>query len=267
MKLGASVSGFFEILYQEAIDALGASTIQTFELSPKVFFRGALQDEFNAMLRDTGKKAASYHIPYGLGFDISRLDEAIRQEAVANTVNLLDHAAVFNCGIIVIHASYGPIADDERSPRIDQARRSLDELEKELTARGQRLAVELLPRHCIGNKVEELMSILKDHSDTFGVCLDTNHFTWGIEKLIPSVAQFGKRLITTHIADYLGEDEMHIVPGEGKVDWPGFAQALIAADYQGPFNYEINRFPISPEKRIRSVEDSYRRIFKPIFEP
>ena len=267
MKLGASISGFFDILYQEAIDALGASTIQTFELSPNIFYKRAMQDEFNAMLRDTGKKAASYHIPYGLGYDISRLDETIRREAVQHTVSLLDHAAFFNCGIIVIHASFGPIADDERGKRVDQARRSLDELEKELIARGQRLAVELLPRHCIGNKVEELMSILKDQSDTFGVCLDTNHFTWGIEKLIPSVAQFGKRLITTHIADYLGEDEMHIVPGEGKVDWPGFARALIAADYQGPFNYEINRFPISPEKRIRSVEDSYRRIFKPIFEP
>ena len=103
MKLGASVSGFFDILYQEAIDALGASTIQTFELSPKVFFRRTMQDEFNAMLRDTGKKAASYHIPYGLGFDISRLDESIRREAVQHTVSLLDHAAFFNYYLSVIY--------------------------------------------------------------------------------------------------------------------------------------------------------------------
>ncbi len=265
MELGASISGLYDMLYQEAIDALGQSAIQTFELSPGVFYKKTMHDEFNAMLKETGKIAASYHIPYGLGYDISRLDETIRKEAIEHTIPLLDDAACFNCGIIVMHASFGPIEDYERATRIEQARRSLDELEDKLVARRQRLAVELLPRHCIGHSVEEIMAILEGKSDVFGVCLDTNHFTWGMEKLIPSVAQFGKRLLTLHVADYYGEDEMHIVPGEGKVDWPGFANALLAAEYKGPFNYEINRFPISPERRIKSIEESYARIFEPIF--
>ncbi len=269
MTLGVSVKTIANPLTDEALDVLEHSGFETFETNPVNFqtpvFDHRLVEKFIAMKRRTGKNSPTFHAPYGGDWDLSALDENARRKAVSKLLELFPLATELEAEIIVEHPSGEPVRPEERAERIAQLRKSLAELREPLLAAGYKLALELLPRTCLGNTAAELLAILNGFGDEFGVCLDVNHLMGRIRELPDEVRLLGDRLLSLHISDYDGVDECHFMPGTCSIDWPPFIKALRDIGYGGVFNYEM-RLKGSPAERADATEKNFSTLFAPLFE-
>ena len=267
MTLGVSVKTIANPLTDEALDVLEHSGFETFETNPVNFqtpgFDHGLVDKFIAMKRRTRKTSPTFHAPYGGDWDLSALDENARRKAVSKLLDLFPLAAELETEIVVEHPSGEPVLPEVRDARIGQLRKSLAELREPLREDGFRLALELLPRTCLGNAAAELLAILEGFDETFGVCLDVNHLMGRIRKLPDETRLLGDRLLSLHISDYDGVDECHFMPGTCAIDWPPFITALHDIGYDGVFNYEM-RLTGSPAERAHATEDNFKTLFLPI---
>jgi len=265
--LGTSLSSLCNtLLERDLLKALRNSKVQTFELNAHMFdydYDGAIRREFKAMLADTGKKVISFHIPFSGVDDLSNPDETTRKWAISRFRAHYPVIREFGCKFIVLHPSteIRTNVKAERDERINCLRKSLREVEGELKELNVQLALEFLPRLCIGNKLADMDQILEGMDlNIFGVCFDVNHIMNQFP-LIPEITRkLGKRLFTTHISDYNGIDECHWLPGMGVIDWQGFVEALRDIDYRGPFNYEIKIQEGNCERRVRTLEENFARI-------
>ena len=269
MTLGISVKTIANPLTDEALEVLEHSGFETFETNPVNFqttgFDHGLVDKFIAMKRRTGKTSPTFHAPYGGDWDLSALDEDARRKAVAKLLGLFPLATELKTEIIVEHPSGEPVRPEERDARIGQLRKSLAELHEPLREAGFKLALELLPRTCLGNTAAELLAILDGFDDTFGVCLDVNHLMGRIRELPDETRLLGNRLLSLHISDYDGVDECHFMPGTCAIDWPPFIKALHDIGYAGVFNYEM-RLKGSPAERAEATEANFHTMFLPLGE-
>lgn len=180
----------------------------------------------------------SYHLPY-MPFrevDISSADPELRAKTVALFTRLIEKAADVGMDKFVVHPSGEPVADNERSDRLQYAMESLDTLAEAAAKHGAVIAVEDLPRTCLGNTAEEIGRLLSAN-DKLRVCFDSNHLLKGSN--LDFIEAFADKIVTVHISDYDFTNEKHWLPGEGKVDWQSVYQALQQAGYRGVWLYEI----------------------------
>ena len=243
-QLGVSLHCIAKPVDGDLLHALRDSDVATLELSPTLFPSDAsTRMALRATMLTAGIRAATVHAIFGGSLDISSPDDAVQARGLRAYREALHLAVEFEAGMVVVHPSAEPITDDERPARLTrsiEALRSLTDPAREL---GVRIAVELLPRTCLGNTASELQRIIADlDPDVFGICLDVNHLMDRPDTLPDVVRQLGPQLITLHLSDYDGIDEKHWPPGQGVLDWGAFLQALRDIDYAGPFNYEA-RFP------------------------
>lgn len=258
-KLGASLHTITDSLTAEALQAVADSRIATLELWPALFAgKGDPAAALRGMLARTGIRAMSVHATFGGRHDISVMDQEAQRFAIAETLSAVNLAAEFGAPLVVVHASAEPITPEERGARRAQARRALEEIGAHAARKGRRIAVELLPRSCVGNTASELLSLLEGlPNETFGVCLDTNHGMDRYRDLPADIRRLGDRLITTHLSDYDGVDEKHWLPGAGVIAWPEVLAAFAEIGYAGPFNFECGFKDRAPEARIRALEASF----------
>ncbi len=199
----------------------------------------------------------SVHAPFSKEIDISRIDGG-HEFAINKILKALELANQMDAGILVIHGSSEPIKDD-RPQRIAQCKQSLNTLVNEASKLNIRLALELLPRTCLGNTEEELELLLDGISEECaGFCLDTNH-PRDPGQLNDIVRKLGKRIITLHISDYDGIDEKHWMPFKGIINWGDFVNALGSIGYSGAFIYEIN---LSKEGNIEDIIENFQKIIE-----
>jgi sugar phosphate isomerase/epimerase len=264
--LGASITGLTEELSLSDIDVLGKCRISTFELNPRNFTRDydrSIRGRFKTMLQKTAKRAVSYHVPFAAYDDISAVEEDIRQMAVSRLRVSLADAVYFNCELLVVHPSTEPISlnPERRQAHIRQLRKSMAELEQDLIANNLTMALENLPRSCMGNTLDEIRAMLEDTDPAiFSVCLDVNHVMERYRELPDMIMSLKDRLKTLHISDYDGVDERHWAPGTGVINWQEVLQALDAIDYRGPFNYELAQKPL--EEQILILENNFEMMQK-----
>jgi len=182
-----------------------------------------------------GLRLPSCHAPFG-ATDLSSVDEAVRRASVETVTEVFALARDLGAGIVVVHAGTEPPEEADRGLLTNQALKSLDTLAPRADVRGVRIALEMLPRTCIPNRVAEMLHMLETLGGRIGVCYDINHA--GLYEDVPwSVTTLGSHLITTHISDHDGQ-ERHWLPGRGMVDWPAFIRALDKIGYDGPLMHE-----------------------------
>lgn len=261
LQLGISLHTISPVLDEELLDLIAQSSMATCEINPNLFDRPD-GEGWRARLLDTltqaGIKVKTFHIPYGDDTDASRLDPEGRARAILRIKDYIDQAVQLGAPMAVLHGSFEPVLDTERSQRLALLRDALQELEPYARERSFRIAVELLPRSCLGNTIPELLDLVADRDPAvIGVCLDVNHMMHRAAELPAAVRQLGRRLFTLHISDYDSVDEKHWLPGDGVIDWPALLEALAASDYEGPFNYEVVPGPRSPAEHLKAIEDNF----------
>jgi len=196
--------------------------------------------EAERALAATGVASKSVHLDFGDHYDFSSLDEGLRRRAVEDAKTALRACRALGAAIAVVHGSDEPVADGDRAGRLGILNASLAELCQAARDNGVRLALELLPRTCLGHTSAEALAAVKGlAAETIGFCVDTNHVNIR-EDPAAVVWSLGRRILTFHISDNDGVDERHWFPFEGVIDWKSFMAAVKGIGYEGQFIFETS---------------------------
>lgn len=117
-----------------------------------------------------------------------------------------------------------------------------------------------------GTSVEDLIH-LADELDE-GICWDTGHAHISMQDQYKSLIKIGKRLRLLHVNDNFAEDDVHLPPFVGNVDWNGFIRGLKEVGYQGDMNLEVTckQMPVSLWKPYAQVIAQAGRTLIELFE-
>jgi len=246
----------------ETVRLLAGSSVKAVELWEPTFGKDeAYVAEMRRLLADAGVEARTVHADFSGALDISSPDPAVRSAGIEAIGVALDLAQRMGSEIVVVHPSSEPIAAADRPSRMAQAKASVQILAGMAGDAGCRIALELLPRTCLGRSVEELLSLLEGvDAATAGVCLDVNHMMGDYAALSDAVRTLGTRLIALHCSDYDGVDERHWPPGRGVIDWPAFLAALRDVAFPGPLHYEASLDGETPAERLAFLEANYAQL-------
>lgn len=180
-------------------------------------------------------KLNSIHLPFCPFTEIDISNPDLADHTVEYYRDLIEKGAEIGIKIFVLHPSGEPIRK-ERELRMETAKKSLARLAEIAAANGAVIAVENLPRTCLGKNSAEIAELISAHED-LRVCFDTNHLL--DEPTADFVRNIGNKIITLHVSDYDFVNERHWLPGEGKIDWQELLVLLREIGYSGPWMYEM----------------------------
>lgn len=248
----------------DTIGILGGSSVKAVELWEPTFGKdvGHVQEARRALAM-AGVEPRTAHANFGGSLDISSPDPAIRSAGMQAIGVALDLAVRIGARMVIVHPSSEPISSDARDERMKQSKRGIETIAEMVRQAGCRVAIELLPRTCLGRSVAELLSLLEGMDvETAGVCLDTNHLMDGFASLPEVVRSLGPRLFALHCSDYDGVDGKHWPPLRGVIDWAAFLSALRATGFSGPLHYEAALDGQTPAERLAFLEANFSQLMK-----
>lgn len=269
-KVGTS-SGLFNDFSLQEFNEFKANGIAYIEIGSGVF-RNKTDAECEAWISDikskteaSGIQVWSVHLPFSRVYDISSVNDTDRVNMIMECTRIMNLCSPLKVQKFVIHPSAEPIPDSIRSIRMGNSISSLKILSEEVKKVDGQLAVECLPRTCLGNTADELLDIVNSVNNGLGICFDTNHLLK--EKPEDFAAKAGTLIVTLHVSDYDGIDERHWLPGQGIINWTNVVAELAKSGYDGPFMFEASRRKpasdgtVDPSKlAIRELYESFNVI-------
>lgn len=225
-------------LTEEGFRSLNESGIEVVEISHPDYSSFDFKKVKNTA-ENAGVRIWSVHLPF-MPFseiDISSPDRNLRESTVSVLNEIIEKAGDAGIDKFIIHPSGEPIDDFEREERMKCSMESLDLLAEKAKKAGGVIAVEDLPRTCLGRNSDEILRLISVN-ENLRVCFDTNHL---LSENIPDfIKNVGNKIVTTHVSDYDFINERHWIPGEGDVDWQTLVKALENINYGGVWLYEVN---------------------------
>ncbi len=214
--------------------------------------------------KEGGVELWSFHLPFASYTNIASPDEEVRQEAVRILSDYIRKAASIGIKVYVVHPSVGANPDEERALRIACSKKSLAALAQVAAECGGVVAVEDLPRTCLGRNSFEILELISA-DERLRVCFDTNHLL--MEDPAEFVRKMGNKIVTIHVSDYDYLNERHWLPGEGDLQWDRILEALREVGYTGPWLYEIGfAAPRSMQRERDLTCEDFARNAHEIFE-
>lgn len=207
----------------------------------------------------------SMHVPFYPFdiIDISSMNSELRKSTVNYVSELVKRVSEYGVNKFVIHPSDEPIAESDRAEKIKCAQESLAVLAQVAGECGSVIAVENLPRTCLGRDSDDILKLIEP-DERLRVCFDTNHLLK--QDIVDFVHKVGDKIITTHVSDYDFVDEKHWLPGEGQIDWQALVKALKDINYQGAWLYELGFTAPKSMPRSRDLTcENFARNAKEIF--
>ena len=183
-----------------------------------------------------GVHVHSLHLPF-VPFPVLDISSPTVAEAtVEHHRSLIRRAGEAGIKLFIVHPSAEPIEEEDRAARIAVAKRSLAALAEAAAEVGGVIALENLPRTCLGRSSDEILEMISADG-RIRVCFDTNHLL--SEDPVHFIRAVGGKIVTTHVSDYDLKNERHWLPGEGVTDWGALYAALVEIGYTGPWLYEL----------------------------
>lgn len=189
-----------------------------------------------AWAKQYGINLWSYHLPFAPFEAIDPSVDALAEGTVDYFESLIRKAAAIGIRVFIVHPSGEPIAEADRPTRMACAKKTLARLAEIAEGYGTIIAVENLPRTCLGRDSADMLELVSAHP-ALKVCFDTNHLLG--EDPVAFIRKVGRHFITTHVSDYDCRNERHWLPGEGKLAWLEILAALKEVGYRGPWLYEL----------------------------
>lgn len=181
----------------------------------------------------------SMHLPYAW-VDPASLDADLRKFSYDQFMTLIRKGTDIGIDKFVVHPSSEPNYEQERAEKLKRAAQFFHDLAEAAAPYGATIAIEDLPRTCLGNCSEEILYLL-DANDKLRACFDTNHLLG--ENVLEFIKKVGNKILTIHVSDYDFLNERHWLPGEGDNDWLGIYSALRDVGYEGVWLYELELKP------------------------
>jgi len=189
----------------------------------------------------------SFHAPYPL--NLADFLPEVRSAAVRYTERLLQVASDLGAEWVTVHPGYGvgiPTLEWIRSKAMDGLRRSLDRLLPIAERLQVPLAVENLTPVSPESEIvflldspEELSRLLREYpSPALKVCIDVGHAE--VSKGFSAFWSVAKdRCVALHIHDNDSHTDLHLVPGNGNIDWRKILSVLRNDGFKGALNVEL----------------------------
>lgn len=237
-RLCLGLSESFSVPYEEQLKLIKAAGFDAY------FFNWDrnLMESVTEAGKEQGLILQSIHAPFGKSADFWGNDEEKGEIAVKELLACLEDCAKYGAPIMVVHAFIG--FNDHTPTKI-----GLERFRKVVDA-AQKYGVKIAFENTEGE--EYLYALMEEfkHNNTVGFCWDTGHeMCYNHSKDL--LADFGDRLIATHINDNLGIrdfdgnityfDDLHLLPFDGVGDWDNIASRLDRCGYDGMMTFELTR--------------------------
>lgn len=90
---------------------------------------------------------------------------------------------------------------------------------------------------------EEVLRLLKDiDRENVRLCWDVEHGSIQNIDQKKALDMLKDYLVTTHISDETGVNNIHILPGFGRIDWTELMEIFAEINYEGIFDFEIQHY-------------------------
>lgn len=108
--------------------------------------------------------------------------------------------------------------------------------------------------------VEELCDLVDSfQSENVGICWDFGHANMVYGDQNPCLRQIGTRLKAVHVHDNGGDDDAHLAPFFGNINWKPLMKTLGEIDYSGEFSFEISRIDLNLPKEVKNAQWIYAK--------
>ena len=208
-------------------------------------------------------------------------DPAHRAAAASDNRRAVDEAAALGTDVLVLVVGGLPSGSTDLAGARSQVAEGIAALAPYAAGHGVRLAVEPLhPMFCADRAVISTLGQALDLAEqvaaetglpNVGVCIDTYHVWWDPE-VLAQIDRAGPRIYAFQVCDFLvpiPADALlgrgHV--GDGVIDIPMLARAVIGAGYDGLIEVEIFNQEVwdTPgEQTLRTVIDRHRRYLSAI---
>ena len=208
--------------------------------------------EIHSLHSPTQRDTAGRH-ESGVPISISDCERVRRLDAVDEVKRALDVAERIPFKFLVQHLGSSRQSADPRY--LDAAFNSLEHLALFAKQRGVTIALENTT-HELGAPLALLNFIKETHLNDLRFCFDTGHAN--IEPGIAAAFETMRdRVVTTHIHDNHGDEDEHLLPFEGSIDWSATLQMLAEAPVNLPVVLELKEHATQTEvlERARGAFD------------
>ncbi|MBK34750.1 MAG: hypothetical protein CME26_04360 [Gemmatimonadetes bacterium] len=174
-------------------------------------------------------------------YDLATLDDALREKSLTAYRQAVDVMEALGGGILVTHHIQIPEPEDgshdaKRQAYID----NLGAVASYAAPKDVSFAVENTSRGYT-REPERLAKLVADiDASNVGIVIDVGHRNM-VGDPVEALRIAGPHLITLHLHDNHGEQDEHLLPGRGDIDWDGVVKALEDSAYSGVFMYELSR--------------------------
>lgn len=213
----------------------------------------AFAEQVRAVAAETGVDVGVGHLPYGLSANASPEGVAAFNRRVHDAI---DAMALLGIRYAVVHPNTWTerAIQFDHQARYDAVMRHLSPFVEHAGRVGLGILVEnmrevhqscAVHRYC--GTPEELCRL----ADALGagVCWDTGHGHINGLRQSEALQYVGSRLKLVHLNDNYGEDDIHLAPFMGTIDWADVMRGLRAVKYDGPLNFELRAPGNTPEVR------------------
>ncbi|PKL46675.1 MAG: sugar phosphate isomerase/epimerase [Planctomycetes bacterium HGW-Planctomycetes-1] len=187
-------------------------------------------DDLPKIVRDNGLEIDNVHVPFAEAHLLSSENQLERRGMVDMHKQWIEDCARHKIPKLVFHTCP---AYDNPPPPADVLLDSVAEIVEFAQQARVILAAENTRRRDYIDFVFERIDC-----EYLRFCYDSGHdFIWSDEQ-IAVLKRWGHKLIMTHLHDNKGENDDHLIPLTGKIDW----QKVVAAwpkDYKGPLMLEV----------------------------
>jgi sugar phosphate isomerase/epimerase len=247
-----------------AVAAQGFTAIELFALRTHFDYHdGAAVEALGEWLGRTGLALHSVHAPIAESFangtwgsGLSIADKDRRAATMREAEAALAIARRIPFPHLVVHV--GTADEYAKAPHdnnVEQARRSLEELHALAEPLGVKLALEVIPNKL--SSVDGLIRLIEDlELDDAGLCLDFGH-AFIMDDVVDAIEAASGHLHMTHVNDNGGRGDDHLVPFQGRIDWPAALFATRKVGYEGLFLFEVAGSP--PEEILRRTRRACER--------
>jgi sugar phosphate isomerase/epimerase len=199
-------------------------------------------------LSASGLEAGSMHAPiadgiragvWGRAYSNASTSAAGRQEAIDETRKAINAALEIGCHTLVLHLG---LPRGQKIPAGDNdpgaLHRSLEAIAEAIAGSPLRLALEVIPNDL--STPAALIDLLEGDLDlgNAGICLDFGHAHM-LAGAPEAAEELSGHVITTHVHDNDGTEDIHLVPFAGTIDWTATLTAMGKVGYAGPLVFEV----------------------------